>query len=63
MNTAKVMCCFTFPHKHGGFSGGDHRIEGPPPLSEAEFEDIMNRNRTVSSSAIARAVADASSGK
>ena len=38
-------------------------MDGPPPLSEAEFEDIMNRNRTVSSSAIARAVADASSGK
>lgn len=49
--------------QHGGFAGGDHRIEGPPPLTEAEFEDIMNRNRTVSSSAIARAVADASSGE
>ena len=36
----------------------------PPPLhhglSEAEFEEIMSRNRTVSSSAIARAVQDAS---
>ena len=35
----------------------------PPPmhhgLSEAEFEEIMSRNRTVSSSAIARAVQDA----
>jgi len=34
---------------------------GPPHgLSEAEFEEIMSRNRTVSSSAIARAVQDAS---
>jgi len=36
----------------------------PPPihhgLSEQEFEEIMSRNRTVSSSAIARAVQDAS---
>ena len=38
------------------------RVDAPPPLSEAEFDDIMSRNRTVSSSAIARAVADASSG-
>ncbi|XP_037071107.1 cleavage and polyadenylation specificity factor subunit 6-like [Pollicipes pollicipes] len=34
-----------------------------PAISEAEFEEIMNRNRTVSSSAIARAVADASAGE
>ena len=36
----------------------------PPPgaaLSEVEFEEIMARNRTVSSSAIARAVQDAAS--
>ncbi|CAB3406734.1 unnamed protein product [Caenorhabditis bovis] len=32
------------------------------PLSDAEFEEIMNRNITVSSSAIGRAVADASAG-
>lgn len=32
------------------------------PLSEAEFEEIMNRNRTVSSSAISRAVSDAAAG-
>ncbi|XP_067127037.1 cleavage and polyadenylation specificity factor subunit 6-like isoform X3 [Centruroides vittatus] len=39
------------------------RHEPPAPsISEAEFEEIMNRNRTVSSSAIARAVADASAG-
>ncbi|CAG0920738.1 unnamed protein product, partial [Notodromas monacha] len=34
-----------------------------PNLSEAEFEDIMSRNRTVSSSAISRAVQDAATGK
>ncbi|KAI9554345.1 hypothetical protein GHT06_019617 [Daphnia sinensis] len=33
-----------------------------PSVSEAEFEEVMGRNRTVSSSAIARAVADASTG-
>lgn len=32
-------------------------------LSEAEFEEIMTRNRTVSSSAIARAVSDAAAGE
>eukprot|EP00058_Branchiostoma_floridae_P022982 XP_002608472.1 hypothetical protein BRAFLDRAFT_60947 [Branchiostoma floridae] len=52
------------PHGHGH---GPHH--GPPPpqdnraLSEAEFEEIMNRNRAVSSSAISRAVADASAGE
>ncbi|XP_037813739.1 cleavage and polyadenylation specificity factor subunit 6 isoform X2 [Lucilia sericata] len=34
-----------------------------PQLSEAEFEEIMGRNRTVSSSAIARAVSDAAAGE
>ncbi|XP_050040486.1 cleavage and polyadenylation specificity factor subunit 6-like isoform X3 [Dermacentor andersoni] len=34
-----------------------------PPINESEFEEIMSRNRTVSSSAIARAVADASTGE
>lgn len=33
------------------------------PLSEVEFEEIMARNRTVSSSAIARAVSDAAAGE
>ncbi|PAV82325.1 hypothetical protein WR25_16762 [Diploscapter pachys] len=42
------------------FPGMQH--PGGAPLSEAEFEEIMNRNRTVSSSAISRAVADAASG-
>jgi len=36
--------------------------QAPPAISEAEFEEVMGRNRTVSSSAIARAVADASIG-
>ena len=34
-----------------------------PQLPEAEIEEIMIRNRAVSSSAISRAVSDASSGK
>lgn len=34
-----------------------------PQLSEAEFEEIMTRNRTVSSSAIARAISDAAAGE
>lgn len=34
-----------------------------PQISETEFEEIMNRNRTVSSSAIARAVSDAAAGE
>lgn len=42
-------------------------VENPvvptPQLSETEFEEIMNRNRTVSSSAIARAVSDAAAGE
>ncbi|XP_036154804.1 cleavage and polyadenylation specificity factor subunit 6-like [Myotis myotis] len=50
------------------YDRGDY---GPPgremdtartPLSEAEFEEIMTRNRAISSSAISRAVSDASAG-
>ncbi|XP_062823510.1 cleavage and polyadenylation specificity factor subunit 7 isoform X1 [Anolis carolinensis] len=33
-----------------------------PPITEAEFEDIMNRNRAISSSAISKAVSGASAG-
>lgn len=33
------------------------------PISEGEFQEIMERNKTVSSSAIARAVQDASAGE
>lgn len=52
---------------------GPNKMPGPgfdvpqsnaqPPISEAEFEEIMGRNRTVSSSAIARAVSDAAAGE
>ena len=35
----------------------------PPPLSDSEFEEILQRNKTVSSSAISRAVQDASAGE
>lgn len=35
----------------------------PPVISEAEAEEVMSRNRTVSSSAIARAVSDAAAGE
>lgn len=41
----------------------DIRQEPAPAISEPEFEEIMSRNRTVSSSAIARAVSDAAAGK
>ncbi|XP_044748266.1 cleavage and polyadenylation specificity factor subunit 6 isoform X2 [Coccinella septempunctata] len=40
----------------------DHRPD-IPAISEQEFEDIMSRNRTVSSSAISRAVSDAAAGE
>lgn len=57
-----------------GRSGANHLNSGQPDMiggvvqqqpvvSEAEFEEVMVRNRTVSSSAIARAVNDASAGK
>ena len=41
---------FDVVHENGGI------------ISDAEFEEIMNRNRTVSSSAIGRAVSDAAAG-
>lgn len=46
---------------YGRHGGGD----GPttPQISEIEFEEIMNKNRSISSGAISRAVSDASSGK
>lgn len=34
-----------------------------PLMSDQEFEEVMSRNRTVSSSAIARAVSDAAAGE
>lgn len=53
--------------------GGPNKMQGSgfdvpqsnvqPPVGEVEFEEIMGRNRTVSSSAIARAVSDAAAGE
>jgi len=40
-----------------------YEVHVPHGLSEPEFEEIMSRNRTVSSSAIARAVQDAANGE
>ncbi|XP_013918143.1 PREDICTED: cleavage and polyadenylation specificity factor subunit 7, partial [Thamnophis sirtalis] len=34
----------------------------PPPVGDSEFDDIMNRNRAISSSAISKAVSGASAG-
>merc|ERR1719322_249101 len=59
------------PHVNPAFiPGAPPGLPPPPPpagppggISEREFEDIMARNRTVSSSAIARAVQDAASGE
>ncbi|GMT24609.1 hypothetical protein PFISCL1PPCAC_15906, partial [Pristionchus fissidentatus] len=45
------------PNVYPGFGGGEQ-----PPLSEAESDEIMTRNRTISSSAISRAISDATSG-
>ncbi|CAF3338815.1 unnamed protein product [Rotaria sp. Silwood2] len=50
------------PHPDPYYRG----VENPAnmvPISEAEFQEIMERNKTVSSSAIARAVQDASAGE
>ncbi|XP_065206960.1 cleavage and polyadenylation specificity factor subunit 6-like isoform X2 [Planococcus citri] len=46
------------------YGGGDaHREHHGLAINEQEFEEIMSRNRTVSSSAITRAVADAAAGE
>ncbi|XP_065579070.1 cleavage and polyadenylation specificity factor subunit 6-like isoform X2 [Artemia franciscana] len=57
------------PHVNPAFFPPPHHPPPPPAgiadqptISEAEFEEIMSRNRTVSSSAISRAVADAAVG-
>lgn len=49
---------------HGDYRGPVPGMDVSIPLqiNEQEFEEIMSKNRTVSSSAIARAVTDASSG-
>lgn len=61
------------PRPQGMWPTGPSKMPGPgfdvpqqnvqPPISEVEFEEIMGRNRTVSSSAIARAVSDAAAGE
>ncbi|KAK0399253.1 hypothetical protein QR680_002961 [Steinernema hermaphroditum] len=48
------------PNVYPGFATG--QMPQAEQLSEAEFEEVMSRNRTVSTSAIARAVQDAASG-
>uniref|UniRef100_A0A915CVD6 RRM domain-containing protein n=1 Tax=Ditylenchus dipsaci TaxID=166011 RepID=A0A915CVD6_9BILA len=45
------------PHFAQNFGHAENGV-----ISEAEFDEIMNRNRTVSSSAISRAVSDAAAG-
>ncbi|XP_078405153.1 cleavage and polyadenylation specificity factor subunit 6-like isoform X1 [Cetorhinus maximus] len=44
------------------FKRGRDSDPSSPPLSEAEFEEMMNKNRAISSSAISKAVAGASTG-
>ncbi|WKY05667.1 hypothetical protein Q1695_006120 [Nippostrongylus brasiliensis] len=44
------------------FPGVQQQPPVPGTMNDVEFEEIMNRNRTVASSAISRAVADAASG-
>uniref|UniRef100_A0A668TZW6 Cleavage and polyadenylation specificity factor subunit 6 n=1 Tax=Oreochromis aureus TaxID=47969 RepID=A0A668TZW6_OREAU len=51
------------PYERGDYGPGGRDMDtSRTPLSEAEFEEIMNRNRAISSSAISRAVSDASAG-
>ncbi len=50
------------PHPDPYYRGADASTP-MVPISEAEFQEIMERNKTVSSSAIARAVQDASAGE
>uniref|UniRef100_A0A3Q2Z2H3 Cleavage and polyadenylation specificity factor subunit 6 n=1 Tax=Hippocampus comes TaxID=109280 RepID=A0A3Q2Z2H3_HIPCM len=51
------------PYERGDYGPGGRDMESSrTPLSETEFEEIMNRNRAISSSAISRAVSDASAG-
>ncbi|ELT93658.1 hypothetical protein CAPTEDRAFT_113017 [Capitella teleta] len=50
------------PSDHYSRSDSHRHESSAPAVSEAEFEEILQRNKTVSSSAISRAVQDASSG-
>ncbi|GMR48881.1 hypothetical protein PMAYCL1PPCAC_19076, partial [Pristionchus mayeri] len=47
------------PNVYPGYS---HGAPQEAPLMEGEAEEVMNRNRTISSSAISRAISDATSG-
>lgn len=60
------------PSSSGGYGGG-YDSRGPLvsnagdtqmmlQITEAEFEELMNKNRTVSTNAISRAVSDAATG-
>jgi len=52
------------PPNQGSYPPMDHRGSPLPQIiSEMEFEEVMSRNRTVSSTAISRAVADAAAGE
>ncbi|GMS96424.1 hypothetical protein PENTCL1PPCAC_18599, partial [Pristionchus entomophagus] len=44
------------------YPGYQHGAPQEMPLMEGEVEEVMNRNRTISSSAISRAISDATSG-
>ena len=53
------------PGQYGDYNrhmGGGDTTMGAPQISDIEFEEIMNKNRSISSGAISRAVADASAG-
>ena len=61
------------PSSNSGYAGGGYETRGPLvsnagdtqmmlQITEAEFEELMNKNRTVSTNAISRAVSDAATG-
>jgi len=47
----------------GGYPPPLEHVAPPPAITDAEFDEVMSRNRTVSSSAISRAVSDAATGR
>lgn len=59
----EAICCLPMSNQHLSMSCSRELGPLPPPVSEAEFEEIMNRNRAISSSAISKAVSGASAGK
>uniref|UniRef100_G1Q0C9 Cleavage and polyadenylation specificity factor subunit 6 n=1 Tax=Myotis lucifugus TaxID=59463 RepID=G1Q0C9_MYOLU len=51
------------PYDRGDYGPPGRKMDtARTPLSEAEFEEIMNKNRAISSSAISKAMSDASAG-